>query len=124
MPGLQFWFGGGDSGMSRSHEFQLVYQLPENCPLESLYFEDDIAEALDNSRDDKDKPHVVDGNSCGAGSIEFFVDTNDPQGALELTKPLLESAGLLNMVVVAYRRFSEDTFKVIWPMKYSGVFKP
>jgi hypothetical protein len=110
--------------MAKVHQFQLVYQLPANCPLESLDFEDDIAEALGNARDEKANPHVVDGNSYGAGTIEFFVDTNDPQAALALTKPLLESAGLLDMVVVGFRRFSEDAFTVIWPVGYSGIFKP
>src|SRR5258708_40217892 len=109
--------------MAKTHEFQLVYQLPANCPLESLDFEDDIAEALNNPRDDKAEPHVVDGNSFGGDTIEFFVDTNDPHEALELTKPLLESAGLLSMVTVAYRKFSGDSFTVIWPSAYSGRFK-
>src|SRR5215469_16404011 len=103
--------------MAKLHEFQLVYQLPAKCPLESLDFEDDIAEALGNRLDDPAKPHLVDGNSSGGGTIEFFVHTNAPDAAFELTKPLLESAGLLNMVVVAYRRFTEDGFTVIWPME-------
>jgi hypothetical protein len=109
--------------MAKGRKFQLVYQLPANCPLESLDFEDDIAEALGNPRDEKAKPHAVDGNSYGAWTIEFFVDTNDPQAALELTKPLMESAGLLGMVVIAFRQFSEDKFTVIWPAGHSGVFK-
>ena len=107
-----------------SHEFQLVFQLPANCPLEDLGFEDDIAQAVGNPRDDKAKPHFVDGHSSGVGTIEFFVHTADPQAAFELCKPLLESAGLLGMVVAAYRRFAEGGFTVIWPAGYTGVFKP
>jgi len=107
-----------------SHEFQLVFQLPENCPLTSLDFEDDIADALGNPRDDKVHPHLVDGNSYGGGTIEFFVHTADPHAAFELCKPLLASTGLLGMVVAAYRRFSEDSFAVIWPAGYAGTFKP
>ena len=106
-----------------SHEFQLVFQLPEGCPLTSLDFEDEIADALGHPRDDKTRPHMVDGNSYGGGTIEFFVHTTDPQAAFELCKPLLAS-GLLGMVVAAYRRFSEDSFAVIWPAGYSGVFRP
>ena len=107
-----------------SHEFQLVFQLPESCPLTSLDFEDDIADTLGNPRDDKAHPHLVDGNSYGGGTIEFFVHTADPHAAFELCKPLLASAGLLDMVVAAYRRFSEDTFTVIWPAGYADVFRP
>lgn len=106
-----------------SHEFQLVLQLPEDCPLTSLDFEDDIAVALGNPRDDKGHPHIVDGNSYGGGTIEFFVLTVNPHAAFELCKPLLESAGLLGMVVAAYRPFTEDSFAVIWPAGYAGVFR-
>jgi hypothetical protein len=105
------------------HEFQFVLQLPANCPLTSLDFEDDIADALGNRHDDEGHPHGVDGNSYGGGTIEFFVHTADPHAAFALCKPLLASAGLLGMVVVAYRRFTEDSFAVLWPVGYAGVFK-
>ena len=60
------------------YEYQLVLQFPENCPLESLDFEDEIAEAIGNPRDDSTCPHQVDGNSYGAGTIEFFIDSQHP----------------------------------------------
>jgi hypothetical protein len=105
------------------YEFQLVLQLPEDCPIEDMEFEDEIANALGNRGDDKSKPHFVDGNSLGAG-MEFFVHTDDPFAAFELCKPLLSAAKLLDMVVAAYRSFSDDEFKVIWPIGYSGTFSP
>jgi hypothetical protein len=98
-----------------SHEFQLVLQLPDNCPLAGLDFEDDIAKALKNPRGDQMYPHMIDGNSYGGGTIEFFAHTADPQVAFELCQPLLASFGLLSMVMVSYRRFSEDSFTIIWP---------
>ena len=104
-----------------SHEFQLVLQLPADCPLEDLGFEDDIAEAVG---DEEGGPHFVDGHSSGAGTIEFFVHTDDPRAAFELCRPLLGSAGLLGMVVAAHRRFSGGGFTVIWPAGHTGVFKP
>lgn len=107
-----------------SHEYQLVFQLPASCPLTSLDFEDDIAEVLGNPRDDKTHPHLVDGNSYGGDTIEFFIHTADPHAAFELCKPLLASAGLLGTVVAAYRRFTEDSFAVIWPAWYTSVFRP
>jgi hypothetical protein len=105
------------------HDFQLVVQLPEDCPLESMDFEDDIAFALGNAMDNVTEPHVVDGNAYGSGTIEFFVHTNDPRAAFELCKPLLESARLLEMAVVAHRKFTEDTFVVIWPPEFTGHFR-
>ncbi len=105
-------------------DYQLVLQLPEDCPLTRLDFEDDIAEALGNPLDDSGYPHLVDGNSYGAGTIEFFIHTNDPLAAFELTKPLLASNGLLGLVTAGFRRFTEDGYQVIWPVGYSGNFAP
>jgi hypothetical protein len=105
------------------HDFQLVVQLPEDCPLESMDFEDDIALALGNPMDNDTAPHFVDGNAYGGGTIEFFVHTNNPNAAFELCKPLLKSAGLLEMAVVAHRRVTDDSFVVIWPPQFTGHFR-
>lgn len=59
----------------------------------------------------------------GSGTIEFFIHTNDPLAAIELTKPLLASEGLMPYVTAAYRRFSESEFTVIWPVGYTGAFR-
>lgn len=93
-----------------------------NCPLTSLDFEDEIAAALGNPRDEASHAHIVDGNSFGGGTIEFFIHTTDPQAAFDLCKPLLESAALMRIAVVAFRRFTEDSFTVIWPTNFVGVF--
>ena len=106
-----------------SYEFQLVLQLPEDCPSEDMGYEDDIARALNNPKYDKSNPHLVDGHSLGGGTVEFFVHTVDPVAAFNLCKPLLNSSGLLEMLVAAYRRLDGETFEVIWPMGYSGEFK-
>jgi hypothetical protein len=106
------------------HEYQLVLQLPEDCPLTSLDFEDEIAEAVGNPRGDEGQRHFVDGNSFGGGTIEFFIHTNDPIAAFGLVSPLLQSAGLLDMVTAGYRRFEEDEFTVVWPIGFRGEFLP
>ena len=105
-----------------THEYQLVLQLPEDCPLTSLDFEDEIAEAIGDSGDDGSKPHIVDGNSYGAGTIEFFIHTIDPHAAFGLAKPLLASSGLLGVVTAAFRKFTDDGYEVIWPPGYGGTF--
>ncbi|MHC4406282.1 MAG: hypothetical protein ACYTG0_42150 [Planctomycetota bacterium] len=106
------------------HQFQLVLQLPADCPLESLDFEDDIAEALGNPLDQDGHPHTVDGNSCGAGTIEFFIHTDNPSDAFDCCKPLLESCGLLSLVTVAWCRFTDHEYQVIWPAGFAGKFRP
>ncbi len=107
-----------------AYEYQLVLQLPDDCPLASLDFEDDIAEAIGNPGDDQSKPHMVDGNSYGAGTIAFFIHTNDPHSAFGLAKPLLASNGLLGLVTAAFRKLTDDGYGVIWPVGYSGTFSP
>jgi hypothetical protein len=106
------------------YEYQLVLQLPEDCTLTGLDFEDEIAEAIGNAGFDQSKPHMVDGNSYGAGTIEFFIHTSDPHAAFELAKPLLASASLLGLVTAGFRKFTEDDYEVIWPAGYSGTFAP
>ena len=106
------------------HEFQLVFQLPEECPPESLDFEDEIADALGNPHDDSTCPHQVDGNSYGAGTIEFFIYTQNPEAAFALCKPLLASHGLLDMVTAAWCRFTDHKYRVIWPVGFTGDFNP
>ncbi len=105
-------------------EYQLILQLPEDCPLTSLDFEDEIAEALGNPNDEGDHPHLVDGNSYGAGTIEFFIHTSDPNAAFKLVTPLLASNGTLGMVTAAYRKLSESSFTLLWPPGYKGMFRP
>jgi hypothetical protein len=107
-----------------NHQFQLVLQLPEECPLESLDFEDDLAEALGHLPGEPLCAHMVDGNSAGGGTIEFFIHTNDPPQAFALCKTLLESRGLLHLVTVAWCRFTDYTYHVIWPPGFKGDFRP
>jgi hypothetical protein len=106
-----------------SHKFQLVLRLPEDCSLTSLDFEDDIAQALGDPRDDRAGPHMVDGNSYGCGTIEFFIFTSDPHAAFAMCKPLFESTGLLDQVVAAHRPFDREEFEVIWPEGFTGEFE-
>ena len=104
------------------YEYQLVLQISEGCSLTSVDVEDDIAAAIGNSRDDKSLPHFVDGNAMGSGTIEFFLHTNNPLTAFELTKPPLASEGLIDYVTAAYCRLSGSDFSVIWPLGCSGDF--
>jgi len=106
------------------HRYQIVFKLPEDCPLKDLDIEDDIAVALGNENDNHDSPHLVDGHSMGGGSIEFFIHTNAPQEAFALCKPLLQSHGLLDTVVVAWCESVDRKYQVIWPIGFTGEFEP
>jgi hypothetical protein len=100
------------------YEFQLVLRIPEDSPVPSYRLEDSIAEVVGNPCGDPGEPHAVEGYSSGDDTTDFFIHTNDPRAAFELTKPLLASAGLLGSVTARYRRFSEDACHVIWPIGF------
>lgn len=55
-------------------------------------------------------------------SVHFFIHTDSPRGAFELAKPLLKSLQLLDVATAAYRAFSGETYKVIWPDDHEGTF--
>ena len=104
-----------------SHPFTIVFHFPAESALTSADIEDDIAEALSNEHDDLTADHVVDGNEIG-DAIDVFVATRDPQAAFALCQPMLERLGLLETVVVAWRRDGGE-FLVIHPPGFSGPFK-
>ena len=103
------------------HPFILVLHFPPESPLSSGDIEDDIAEALGNPLDDENAEHIVDGNEIG-DAIDIFVMTRDPVAALELCKPLLQQAGLLNTMIAATRDIDGERFVVLHPPAYQGEF--
>lgn len=108
--------------MPSRYPYQLVLQLSEDCPLTSLDFEDDIAEALGNPLDEPGADHIVDGNEFGGGTIRFFIHTNEPTAAFALCRPLLASRGLLQWTTAAWCSCTDHKYEVIWPEHYPGRF--
>lgn len=104
------------------HPFILVLHFPPESPLTSADIEDDIAEAVRNSRDDENADHIVDGNEIG-DAIDIFVFTRNPTVALELCKPLLQEAGLLDTMIAATRKLDGERFEVLHPSTYQGEFR-
>jgi hypothetical protein len=100
----------------------LVFHFPAESPLTSADIEDDLAEALDNERDDFRADHVVDGNEIG-DAIDIFVLTRDPLAAFQLCQPLLQKQGLLDTMIAAYRNIQGGDFVVIHPAGYRGDFR-
>ena len=103
------------------HPFVLVLHFPPESPLTSADIEDDIAEAIGNPRDDANAEHIVDGNEIG-DAIDIFVMTRNPVAALELCKPLLRQAGLLDTMIAATRHVDSEGFEVLHPTAYKGDF--
>ena len=104
------------------HPFILVLHFPPESPLTSADLEDDIAEAIGNPQDDENADHIVDGNEIG-DAIDIFVFTRDPEVALELCRPLLQKAGLLDTMIAATRKVDGERFEVLHPSTYQGEFR-
>jgi hypothetical protein len=104
-----------------SHPYTVVFHFPPESPLTSADIEDDIAEALGNEGDDPTADHVVDGNEIG-DAIDIFVLSCDPDAAFAMCRPMLEQHGLIDTVIVAYRREGSGEFTVVHPPDFKGEF--
>jgi len=74
-----------------------------------ISLEERLLDALDESAE-------VDGHDIGSGESNIFILAKDPRQAFELSRPILESVGLLDSVRAAYRGTSEEHYTVIWPL--------
>ena len=89
--------------------YQLVLQLPEDIMgyEEFIEIENSMITALQGKAN-------VDGHDMGAGEINFFVLTDDPE---EVFKKIME---LLNketkkMLKAAYRETESEKYVILWP---------
>lgn len=97
--------------MDDDYKFQLVLQLPGTTQQDFdmlVSLEDSLTEALDAT------PHEVDGHDFGSGTGNIFIHTNDPIGAFDLTKNVVNPTDY-PMLKAAYRSFEEDDYMLIWP---------
>ncbi len=91
--------------------YQLVLQLPGDSIADF-----DALMALEDSliKSFRDSPHQVDGHDFGSGTMNLFIDTNDPSGAFALAATTV-SPERYPMLRAACRLFSEDEYRLIWP---------
>ncbi|MCK4744357.1 MAG: hypothetical protein KAT25_11100 [Sulfuriflexus sp.] len=66
--------------------------------------------------------HQVDGHDIGAGEMNIFIHTNDPNETFELAKKTLSKKDL-EIISVAFRDMKGDEYSVIWPENYNGEFR-
>lgn len=93
------------------HQYQLVLQLPGTSQDDFdllISLEESLADALE------DTPHDVDGHDFGSGTMNLFIDTNDPAAAFDLAKQTINPADY-PMLKAAFRSFEEDDYQLIWP---------
>lgn len=91
-------------------KYQLVLQLrgeSEEDYRELAHIEDAVTNAL------METPHQVDGHDFGSGTMNIFIDTNDPVAAFGIVK---QSVHIDHRDFrVAYRAFEDDEYSLIWP---------
>ncbi|MFW2372450.1 MAG: hypothetical protein ACN4GM_04960 [Gammaproteobacteria bacterium] len=100
--------------------YQLVIQFPLTGASADyfdriLMIENELNLAL------RDK-HQVNGHDIGAGKINIFINTNNPDEAFELVRSILSEKDLKN-ISAAFRDMEGDDFSVIWPENYNAEFK-
>jgi hypothetical protein len=65
--------------------------------------------------------HQVDRHDIGAGEMNIFIRTNNPNEAFELAKSTL-SENDMETISVAFRDMKGDKYTVIWPENYNKEF--
>ena len=92
--------------------YQLVLQFPEAAfsDFDAVVRYEDSLLAVFGDR------HEVDGHDMGSGEVNFFVITDDPQGALMEIRG--SSGGLLSHpdLRVAARPTNADVYEPLWPV--------
>ena len=93
-------------------KFQLVVQLAGD------YFKtfDDMVAFEDRLIAYLPKTHVVDGHDAGAGTFNFFIETDFPLAAFKVIKRISTRATERRMRI-AYRKMRGATFTNLWPRR-------
>src|ERR1700680_4832368 len=100
--------------MQPKQNFQLVFQLPytgKEAELDSVM---EIEKEIESSKlSDID----VDGHDAGAGEMNIFVYTSDPNKAFRAVVGLPKVMKEMERMKVAYRRLDDesDQYTILWP---------
>lgn len=92
--------------------FQLVLQFPEKAVGVDQRFVMQIEDALEARLDVRH--HCLDGHDQGSGTVNIFIDTDEPAAALESAKTCVPEA-LLGIMRAGYRAYEEDEYVLVWP---------
>jgi hypothetical protein len=99
------------SSRMEDHKYQLVLQLPGTTQSDFdllIELEESLVEIMESAG------HAVDGHDFGSGTMNIFIDTNDPAAAFLLAKRAVNPADH-PLLKAAYRSFEEDDYHLIWP---------
>jgi hypothetical protein len=100
-------------------QFQLVLQFPTDSLADFgslVALEEDLIVQLEDLGE-------VDGHDLGAGEMNIFVLTSDPEASFGRVTNLLSEHGLLEKVTAAYRLLDGEDYSILWPKTFQGVFE-
>jgi hypothetical protein len=100
-----------EAGGMDERKYQLVLQWPASTRADYdllIELEASLIGAFDGS------PHNVDGHDFGSGTMNIFIDTDEPVRAFAHANTMLNLARY-PALKAAYRPFDGDEYVVIWP---------
>ena len=98
----------------------MKYQLVLQWSVSSLEDFDALIDIEFNLEEILDPQHEVDGHDMGTGEMNIFIHTRDPESLLQPLRDLLVSKERWDGVRIAYRKFSDEDFTVMWPVDLSS----
>jgi len=57
----------------------------------------------------------IDGHDAGAGEVNIFIETDDPQRTFDQIRPALSQRGAWSGIRVAYRNVEDGPYTILWP---------
>jgi hypothetical protein len=99
--------------------YQLVLQLPSTTQ-EDFEALAELEESLANTF--QGTPHELDGHDFGSGTMNIFIDTDDPVAAFAIAKTVVNPADY-PLLKAACRAFEDEDYKLLWPENSRGDFK-
>ena len=97
--------------MGAKMTYQLVFQLPGRTSADydrMLRWEEEMIKGLGDFGE-------VDGHDMGAGEMNIFVLTDQPQAAFDRIKVLIGAEEFMRELKVAYREIGKSQFTIVHP---------
>src|SRR5215813_8736605 len=67
--------------------------------------------------------HVVDGHDFGAGEMNIFVHSDDPEAAFAIAKTKIPAGTMARFLRAAYREIAGNHYSTIWPPDSTDAFE-
>ncbi len=93
----------------------MKYQLVLQWPATSIKDFDAMIEVEDTLIGGLSAQSEVDGHDAGAGEVNIFIRTDDPNYAFDEVKAILGSRDFWIDARIAYREVGKNEYTILWP---------